>query len=81
MQYPSRLNTQLKKHRHVEENIGISKDFNNFELRKAIGNKAILKANRIVEYFANNPKNNPLVMTLSLLSSYFTQLFLSEPSK
>lgn len=61
---------------HVEENIGISKDFNNFELRKAIGNKAILKANRIVEYFANNPKNNPLVMTLSLLSSYFTQLFL-----
>ena len=61
---------------HIEENIGISKDFNNFELRKAIGNRAIVKANRIVNYFANNPKNNPLVMTISLLSSYFTQLFL-----
>jgi DNA polymerase-3 subunit delta len=61
---------------HIEENIGISKDFNNFELRKAIGNKANFRANRIVNYFANNPKSNPLVMTISLLSSYFTQLFL-----
>jgi DNA polymerase-3 subunit delta len=61
---------------HIEENIGISKDFNNFELRKAIGNRAVIKANRIVNYFANNPKSNPLVMTISLLSSYFTQLFL-----
>ena len=58
----------------VEENIGISKDFNNFELRKAVGNKDILKANRIINYFAQNPKSNPLVMTLSLLHSFFTQL-------
>lgn len=61
---------------HVEENIGISKDFNNFELRKAIGDKDILKANRIINYFAQNPKNNPLVMTISLLNSFFTQLLI-----
>ena len=59
---------------HVEENIGISKDFNNFELRKAVGNKDVVKANRIINYFSQNPKNNPLVMTISLLNSFFTQL-------
>jgi DNA polymerase-3 subunit delta len=58
----------------IEENIGISKDFNNFELRKAIGTKNTLKANQIINYFAQNPKNNPLVMTISLLNSFFTQL-------
>ena len=58
----------------IEENIGISKDFNNFELRKAVGEKDIVKANRIINYFAENPKNNPLVMTISLLNGYFTQL-------
>jgi DNA polymerase-3 subunit delta len=60
--------------KHIEENIGISKDFNNFELRKAVGEKNILKANRIINYFAENPKNNPLVMTISLLNGFFTQL-------
>lgn len=61
---------------HIEENIGISKDFNNFELRKAVGEKNILKANRIINYFAENPRNNPLVMTISLLNNFFTQLLL-----
>ena len=59
---------------HIEDNIGVSKDFNNFELRKAVGEKDVLKANRIINYFAENPKNNPLVMTISLLNSFFTQL-------
>lgn len=58
----------------IEENIGISKDFNNFELRKAIGEKDSLKAHRIANYFAQNPKDNPLVMTVSLLFSYFSQI-------
>jgi DNA polymerase III subunit delta len=58
----------------VEKNIGISKDFNNFELRKAIGEKQIVNANRIINYFVENPKNNPIVMTISLLNSFFTQL-------
>lgn len=61
---------------HIEENIGISKDYNNFELRKAVGEKNVVKANRIIAYFAENPKNNPLIMTISLLNSFFTQLLL-----
>lgn len=59
---------------HIEENIGISKDFNNFELRKSISEKNILKANRIINYFSENPKNNPIVVTISLLNNLFTQL-------
>lgn len=59
---------------HIEENIGISKDFNNFELRKAIGDRDILKAQRIVKYFGDNPKDNPMVVTVGLLFTYFSQL-------
>ncbi len=58
----------------IEENIGISKEFNNFELRNAIGSKNQLKAHRIINYFAQNPKDNPLVVTISLLYSFFSQL-------
>jgi DNA polymerase-3 subunit delta len=59
---------------HIEENIGISKDYNNFELRKAIGERNALKAYKIVNYFADNPKENPMVVTVSLLFSFFSQL-------
>ncbi|MGC1471377.1 MAG: DNA polymerase III subunit delta [Psychroserpens sp.] len=59
---------------HIEENIGISKDYNNFELRKAIGDRDSLKAFKIVKYFADNPKDNPMVVTVSLLFSFFSQL-------
>ncbi|MHA7944723.1 DNA polymerase III subunit delta [Formosa sp. 3Alg 14/1] len=59
---------------HIEENIGISKDYNNFELRKAIGARDVLKAQRIVKYFAENPKDNPMVVTVSLVFSFFSQL-------
>lgn len=58
----------------IEENIGISKDFNNFELRKAIGEKDSLRAHRIINYFSQNPKDNPMVLTVSLLFSFFSQL-------
>ena len=61
---------------HIEDNIGISKDYNNFELRKAVGEKQVLKVNQIIQYFAQNPKGNPLVMTISLLNSFFTQLLI-----
>lgn len=61
---------------HIEENIGISKDFNNFELLKAIGDKNVVKANRIINYFVENPKNNPTIMTISLLNNFFTKLLL-----
>jgi len=59
---------------HIEENIGISKDYNNFELRKAIGEKNVVKAQRIVKYFGQNPKDNPMVVTVSLLFNFFSQL-------
>ncbi|MCX6291776.1 MAG: DNA polymerase III subunit delta [Bacteroidetes bacterium] len=59
---------------HIEENIGISKDFNVFELQAALGKKNIEKANRIANYFASNPKNNPMVLTLPLLHSYFMKI-------
>lgn len=58
----------------IEKHIGISKDFNNFELKKAIGERNIRKAVRIIDYFAQNPKDNPFVVTISLLSTFFTQL-------
>ncbi len=58
----------------VEENIGISKDFNNFELAKAIGYKDVVKAQRIVQYFIQNPKANPMVLTISSLHGYFVKL-------
>jgi len=58
----------------IEENIGISKDYNNFELKKAIGARNVLKATRIINYFAQNPKDNPFVVTVTLLNTFFTQL-------
>lgn len=58
----------------IEKNIGISKDFNNFELRKAIGEKNELKAVQIIKYFADNPKDNPIVVTLGTLYTFFQQL-------
>ena len=59
---------------HIEENIGISKDYNNFELRKAIGSRDDAKAFKIINYFAENPKDNPMVVTVSLLFNFFSQL-------
>lgn len=58
----------------IEENIGISKDFNNFELRKAIGDRDVVKATKIIQHFAQNPKDNPIIVTVSMLFMFFTQL-------
>lgn len=58
----------------IEENIGFSKDFNVFELRKAIGERNQLKAYTIAENFANNPKENPMVVTTGLVFGFFVQL-------
>ncbi len=65
----------------IEKNIGISKDFNIFELNKAIGNKDVLKVNRIANYFADNPKDHPLVMTVGTLFSYFQKILLYQTLK
>ena len=61
----------------IEKNIGISKDYNNFELRSALVEKDILKANKIIKYFEENPKTNPIQMTLSLLFSFYSNLMLA----
>lgn len=58
----------------VEKNIGISKDFNNFELLKAVISKDVVAANRIANYFDKNPKDNPTIVTISLLFNYFSNL-------
>lgn len=61
---------------HIETNIGISKDFNIFELQDAIGQKNALKATRIVNYFRSNPKSNPFPVSMANLYSYFSKLLL-----
>jgi DNA polymerase III subunit delta len=69
----------------IEKNIGISKDYNNFELQKAVGEKNIYKANMIIRYFANNQKDNPVNLTIASLFSYFSKLltyhYLTDKSK
>ncbi len=65
----------------VEQNIGISKEYNTFELNKAIVAREILKANRIVSFFSKNPKNNPMVLSLSSLFYFFSKLLLFHSLK
>ena len=64
-------------HEQIEKNIVISKDYNNFELRSALVEKDVLKANKIIKYFEENPKTNPIQMTLSLLFGFFSNLMLA----
>ncbi len=68
----------------VERNIGISKDFNVFELQNAIGQRDVMKANRIVNHFGENVKENPLLVTAITLYGYFTKIlkvhYASDPS-
>ena len=61
----------------IELNIGISKDYNNYELRSALVVKDVLKANKIIKYFEENPKTNPIQMTLSVLFGFFSNLMLA----
>ncbi len=60
--------------KHIEENIGFSKDFNVFELQKALGERNQLKAYQIANYFAQNPKDNPVVLTVGLVFSFFVKV-------
>lgn len=61
----------------VERNIGVSKDFNAFELRSAIVNKDVFKANQIIKYFDNNPKAGSVYSFLPLLFNFFQNLMLA----
>lgn len=59
---------------HIERNIGISKDYNNFELHKALTQKNVLKSNRIVNYFGHNSKDNPFTLTISSLYHFYSKV-------
>lgn len=61
---------------HIEKHIGISREYNSFELNNALNKKDVLKANRIINYFIANPKNNPLVVVLGTLFSNFNRLLI-----
>ena len=61
----------------VEDRIGVSKDFNGFELRDAIVNKNVFKANQIVKYFEKNPKAGSIYSFLPMLFNYFQNLMLA----
>ena len=60
----------------IEQNIGISKDFNNFELEDALSKRDAAKAYRIVDYFERNPKNNPPVVSVGMLFTFFSNVLL-----
>jgi DNA polymerase-3 subunit delta len=60
--------------KHIEDNIGFSKDYNNFELINALGSKNQLKAYQIANYFADNEKANPMVVTTSTVFGFFVKL-------
>ena len=68
---------------HIEQNIGISKEFNSFELNAALANKNVFKANCIINYFKANPKTNPMPVIMGSLYSYFAKVLLyhSLPDK
>jgi DNA polymerase-3 subunit delta len=70
---------------NIEKNIGISKEFNIFELQNALGARDMLRANRIINYFGANPSSNPMPMVISSLFSYFLKLlnyhFLEDKSQ
>ncbi|MDP2336531.1 MAG: DNA polymerase III subunit delta [Bacteroidota bacterium] len=70
---------------HIEKNIGISKEFNVYELQNALGERDLLKANRIINYFGDNPSDNPATKVISSLFGYFSKIltyqFLEDKSQ
>lgn len=62
----------------VEQNVGVSKDYNNYELIDAVAARDASRIFRIASYFAANPKNNPLVMTSAILYGFFSDLLICQ---
>lgn len=69
--------------KHIEEFVGISREYNNFELEKAIGRKDEFKAQKIVKYFSQNPKNHPILLTIGMLNRLFNKILIvhAQPKK
>ncbi|GAA4846969.1 DNA polymerase III subunit delta [Algivirga pacifica] len=60
----------------IAKHVGISREYNVFELQSALGKKEIFKANQIIHYFQSNPRNNPIIPIISMLFAYFTKVML-----
>ncbi|MDB5131344.1 MAG: polymerase subunit delta [Mucilaginibacter sp.] len=60
--------------KHIHDNIGISKEYNVFELQAALGKKDVFKANQIINYFEANPKTNPIILVLGNLNTFFSKV-------
>jgi DNA polymerase III subunit delta len=73
---PVEINAQ-----HIQQYIGINKEYNNFELTKALSYRDVVKANKIIAYFAQNPKNNPLIPIIALLYLHFSRILLVHGNK
>ena len=76
LQPPAKIDTDV-----VQKYVGISKDYNVFELQKSLTLKDNLKAQRIVQYFAANPKLNPIIPIIAVLFSFFSKLLVIQQSK
>lgn len=63
---------------HIETHIGVSKDYNVFELHKALGERNLQRAGRIVNYFGANPKNNPFIGTIGSLYGFFSKVYMFQ---
>ncbi len=61
---------------HIQDNIGISKDYNVFELQRALGSRNVVKANRIANYFRANARKHPLVVVIGTLYNYFSKVYM-----
>ena len=61
---------------HIEDNLGISKDYNLFELQKALAKRNSTKAHEIAHYFASHPKDAPLVVVIGSLYRFFSRLYI-----
>lgn len=64
----------------IQKYVGISKEYNVFELQKALVNRDILKANQIIHYFEADPKNNPLIPIISVLFNFFSKVLMAHAS-
>jgi len=65
----------------IERNVGISKDYNNFELEDALARRDAAKAFRIVDYFERNPKNNPSLRVIAMLFTFFAGTLIASTSR
>ncbi len=74
------MNDKVISFEQVTAHIGVSKEYNNWELQSAVARRDLLKVEKIRRYYAQNPKSNPLVVTLSMLFNFFSNLMLAHYS-